>query len=85
MAASVVVGLTDRRTDRGVSSWLELPTARARLDIWQAIGCLTIQRGLSTTDAFAALRAQAFGAGQDIEQAAADVIAQYGPRPGTQA
>ncbi|SCX54240.1 ANTAR domain-containing protein [Klenkia marina] len=66
--------------DAGLATWLDTPAVQDRLTVWQAVGCLRMRDGLTSSDALAQLRARAFASGQDLERAATAVLAGH-PAP----
>jgi hypothetical protein len=68
---------SDAVTELGVSgpSWLTAPTARRRLQVWQAVGVLTITGDLDTPAALALLRGHAYTTGASLDDTAHDLLA----------
>jgi len=59
----------------GAADLLEAGFTERRAEIHQAVGMISVQLGVSLTDALVALRARAYAEGRTIAQVAADVIA----------
>jgi len=59
----------------GAVDLLDAGFTERRAEIHQAVGMISVQLGVSLTDALVALRARAYSEGQTIAQVAADVIA----------
>lgn len=56
-------------------AWANLPMARVRTVVWQAIGMVVVQLGMNTADGLALLRSYSFGHDLLLDQVAADVVA----------
>lgn len=54
--------------------WLDLPAAKTRTVVWQALGMATIELGLNPPDALALLRSYSFGHNRLMDDVAADVV-----------
>jgi len=59
--------------------WLNLPLARTRAVVWQAIGMLIVQHDLTTADALAVLRAYCYARDLLIDDVAAEIVRQTLP------
>ena len=59
----------------GAADLLEAGFTERRAEIHQAVGMISVQLGVSLTDALVALRARAYAEGRTIAQVAGDVIA----------
>jgi hypothetical protein len=57
------------------SGWWSGPGAQRRTLVWQAMGMVSVIRGLDTADALDVLKAHAFAAGRVVDDVAADVVA----------
>jgi hypothetical protein len=54
--------------------WIDVPGARVRTAVWQAVGMVTVGLGLSSPDALAFLRARAYGSGRLVDEVADDLV-----------
>jgi len=59
--------------------WLNMPLARVRGEVWQAIGMATVEMGLNSTDALARLRSYCYAENRLLDEVAADIIARRLP------
>jgi hypothetical protein len=60
-------------------AWLNTPSARQRIQMWVAIGMLTIDSDLSSASALAVLRAHAYAHDTTIDALAAGLVAHHIP------
>lgn len=54
--------------------WLNMPLAKIRGMVWQAIGMATVELGLSSADALARLRSYCYGHNRLLDDVAADIV-----------
>jgi hypothetical protein len=76
----VAAALTGRLADalavaeRG-GGWWNSPDAQRRTAVWQAVGLVSVRRGLDTPDALQVLKAHAVATGRVVDDVAADLLA----------
>lgn len=54
--------------------WLNMPPAKVRAAVWQAIGMATVELGVSSADAMALLRSYCYAENRLLDEVAADII-----------
>lgn len=57
-----------------LQQWIDVPGARVRTEVWQAVGMVTVGLGLSSADALAFLRAHAYSSGRLVDEVAQDLV-----------
>ncbi|MGY1807849.1 hypothetical protein ACI8AF_10800 [Blastococcus sp. SYSU D00669] len=80
---AVVVRLTIRLADallapddpQEAAGWWQGPDARRRTQVRQAMGMVTVLRGLEPADSLEVLRAHAFASGRVVDDVAAALVA----------
>ncbi len=61
--------------DGSASRWLDLPLAKTRTVVWQAMGMATVELAQDPADALALLRSYAYGNNRLLDDVAADIVA----------
>lgn len=69
---TVANGRTSPRADG--PAWLDAPAAARRSLVWQAMGFVNAGLGVTSADALAIMRAHAYGAGQELDDLAQQVL-----------
>lgn len=63
-----------QRHQPGLQHWIDVPAARVRTQVWQAVGMVTVGLALSGADALALLRARAYGTDRLVDEVAHDLV-----------
>ncbi|GAB4081439.1 ANTAR domain-containing protein [Modestobacter muralis] len=61
----------------GLQHWIDVPAARVRTTVWQAVGMVTEGLSLSGADALALLRARAYSTSRLVDEVAHDLVTDH--------